>query len=131
MGHHVYTYHIYTIRLVTRLDILALARHTHEFTPALATRTLTLDTIVRVEIKRPQDLKEQRTFWIINSNYNSELSSFSNPKEHRFSSDFTAHCALKSAFSRWKRCGVTIHIYMYIHIYTGCPRLPAFTLVCR
>jgi len=48
----------------TRLNVLAFARHTHKHTFALATRALTPDTILRVEINKPQDLlKEQRTLF--------------------------------------------------------------------
>jgi len=55
---------IYIVTPTTRLNILAFARHTHEHTSALATRALTPDTIVRVEINRPQGLlKERRTLF--------------------------------------------------------------------
>jgi len=47
-----------------RSNALAPERHTHEHTPALATRTLTPVTIVSEEINRPQGLlKEQRTLF--------------------------------------------------------------------
>jgi len=59
-----YTNYIYIVTLATRLNVLAFARHTHEYTSALATRALTPDTIVRVEINRPQSLlRERRTLF--------------------------------------------------------------------
>jgi len=46
------------VALATRLNVLAFAWHTHEHNSALATRALIPDTIVRVEINRPQESGE-------------------------------------------------------------------------
>jgi len=52
------------VTFATRSNVLAFERHTHEHTSALATRALTPDAIVCVEINRPQGLlKERRTLF--------------------------------------------------------------------